>query len=371
MARIYEVTTKAQKRHFIEYPYKHYKNNDYWVPPLRVAEWDRFNPKKNPFFDHARVKLFLAKQDSEVVGRIAGIDNDSHNLTHNENLAFFGFFEAKNKEVAAQLLESVELWAKSLGRDGMRGPVNFSMDDGAGFQIDAFDTSPYIMMPYNAAEYPKYAEASGYTKVKDLYAWLFDFEIGKESYQRLERLAQRVEKRYQPTIHPTNMKDFDNEVKKLKYIYEHAWEKNWGFVKYTDAEMQHLANDLKMIIEPQMALFIKIKDELAGVAVAIPNIHQVFKRMNGRLLPLGIIHLLRRKSYVNTARLSILGLLPEYRHKGLELVLIKEIANRARAKGYIGGECSWVLEDNEAMNKGIKASGAQLYKTYRIYQKTF
>ncbi len=367
MIKIYEINTKTNKRHFIEYPYKHYKSNDYWVPPLRIAEWDRFNPKKNPFFDHSRVKLFLAKRDGEVVGRIAGIDNDSHNLTHKDNLAFFGFFEAQDEEVATELFQSVENWAKSLGRSAVRGPVNFSMDDGAGFQIDAFDTSPYIMMPYNTAEYPKYTEANKYTKVKDLYAWLFD--VGNETYERLERLAQRVEKRYQPTIYPANMKDFDSEVKKLKYIYEHAWEKNWGFVKYTDAEMQHLASDLKMIIEPQMALFVKIKGELAGVAIALPNINQVFKRMNGRLFPVGIIHLLRRKRYINTGRLGILGLLPEYRYKGLELVLIKEIANRGRSKGYIRGECSWVLEDNDAMNKGIKAAGANLYKTYRIYQK--
>ena len=157
MTQVYEVTTKAHKKRFIEYPYKHYKDNNYWVPPLRIAEWDRFNPKKNPFFDHARVKLFLAERNSEIVGRIAGIDNDSHNLTHNENLAFFGFFEAKDKEVATQLFKVVEAWAKSLGRNALRGPVNLSMDDGAGFQIDAFDTSPYIMMPYNGPEYPDYS----------------------------------------------------------------------------------------------------------------------------------------------------------------------------------------------------------------------
>ncbi len=367
MTKVYEVTTKAHKRSFIEYPYKHYKDNDYWVPPLRIAEWDRFNPKKNPFFDHSRVKLFLAERNGEIVGRIAGIDNDSHNLTHNDNLAFFGFFEAIDEEGSAQLFQAVEAWAKSLGRNALRGPVNLSMDDGAGFQIDAFDTSPYIMMPYNGPQYPEYANANGYSKVKDLYAWLF--EVGNESYERLERLAKRVEKRYQITISPANMKDFDGEVKKLKYIYENAWKKNWGFVKYTDAEMQHLANDLKLVIEPEIALFIKIKDELAGVAVALPNINEAFKRMNGRLFPLGIVHLLRRKHYISAARLSILGLLPEYRYKGLELVLIKEIVRCGKSKGYTKAECSWVLEDNEAMNKGIAMAGCKLYKTYRIYQK--
>lgn len=367
MLNIVEVTNKKQKNQFIEYPYTHYRDNDYWVPPLRIAEWDRFNPKKNPFYDHARVKLFLAQHNGKVVGRIAGIDNDGHNLTHNENIAFFGFFEAQDQKVASGLFKTVEQWAKSIGRDAVRGPVNFSMDDGAGFQIDAFDTDPYIMMLYNGPEYPKYVESNGYSKIKDLYAWFF--EVDNDSYQRLERLAKRVEKRYQPSVHPANMKDFANEVKKLQYLYEQAWEKNWGFVKYTDAEMQFLANDLKMILEPDMALFIKIKDELAGVAVAIPNINQVFKRINGRLFPFGIFQLLNRKRYINTGRLGILGLLPEYRYKGLELVLIKEIASRGKAKGYIGGECSWVLEDNEAMNKGIEAAGCKLYKTYRVYQK--
>ena len=367
MVEVHEVISKVHKKDFIEYPYKHYKNNNYWVPPLRMAEWDRFNPKKNPFFDHSRVKLFLAKRDGKTVGRIAGIDNDNHNLTHNDNLAFFGFFEAIDKEVAAELFKAVENWAVSIGRNAVRGPVNFSMDDGAGFQLDAFDKSPYIMMIYNGPEYPKYADANGYSKVKDLYAWLF--EMDNENYGRLERLAQRIEKRHQLTVHTANMKDYDGEVKKLKYIYENAWEKNWGFVKYTEAEMQYLAKDLKMILEPKLAFFVKFKGELAGVVVALPNINPVLKRVNGRVFPFGIIHLLRQKSYVNTARLGILGVLPDYRNKGLEIVMINEVVGRAKSKGYIGGECSWILEDNDPMNKGIEMTGAKLYKKYRVYQK--
>ncbi|MEZ4607174.1 MAG: hypothetical protein R2880_12355 [Deinococcales bacterium] len=249
--------------------------------------------------------------------------------------------------------------------------MNLSMDDGAGFQIDAFDTSPYVMMPYNPPEYPEYMAALGYGKVKDLYAWLF--RTDNEGFGRLERLAERLMRSHKInfSLRQADMKQFPREVTLLKAIYNEAWEQNWGFVKLTDGEINYLANDLKMILDPRIALFIEVDGEVAGLALALPNVNQVFKQMpGGRLFPLGIFKLLQRKRYINEARLAILGVLPKFRMKGLELILIKAIADSGKAAGYFQGECSWVLEDNDAMNKGIMAAGAELYKTYRIYQKS-
>jgi len=365
---IIPVETSQLKRRFVDYPYQLYKHHPYWVPNLRIAETDKLNPKKNPFFEHARLKAFLAEDNGRTVGRIAVIDNDAHNLTHSENIAFFGFFEAESEAAAKALFTTAESYAKSLGRSALRGPVNLGMDDGAGFQINAFDTLPYVMMPYNPAEYPEYAQKFGYEKIKDLYAWLYHQD--NEGFARLERLAERVAKRYQPHIRKADMKQFGREVTFLKEIYNQAWEKNWGFVKLSDKEINSLANDLKLILDPNIALFLEIEGKIAGLALALPNIHQVFSQIHdGRLLPFGFIKLLQRKRHIHEARLAILGVLPEYRLKGLELVLINAIAQNSKQAGYVRGECSWVLEDNDAMNKGIAASGAELYKTYRIYQK--
>jgi len=354
-------------KRFIKYPFRRYRQDPHWVPPLLIGEWEKFNPKKNPFYQHARVELFLAERDGEVVGRIAAIDDDKHNQTHAENLAFFGFFEADDQAAAEALLTRVEDWARWLGRDSVRGPANPSMNDGAGFQIDAFDTDPFIMMPYNPPEYPHYVEAAGYQKIKDLYAWLAWASDGLS--EKIERVAQRARKRYNPVVRPADMKRFKEEVNILKRIYNEAWERNWGFVRYTEAEFDHLASELKLIIDPEVALIIELDGEVAGVAIGLPDVHQLFKRMRGRLLPFGIFHFLNRKKIIDQGRVAILGLMPEYRNKGLEAVLIDEMYKRGVARGYKRGELSWVLEDNTTMNRAIEAAGAKLYKTYRIYQK--
>ncbi len=355
---------------FIAHPYALYRGHPYWVPPLRMSEWERFNPRKNPFYQHGRIDLFLAEQAGRVVGRIAGIDNDNHLATHGDNLAFFGFFEAEDEAAARALFEALETWAKALGRSGLRGPVNPTMDDGAGFQLDAFDSQPFVMMPYSPPEYPGYAEAAGFAKAKDLYAWLVTEERGLG--ERLLRLVDRVQQRYKPVIRTADLKNLDREVAILKHIYNAAWEKNWGFVKATDAEMDKLAQDLKLILDPDIAVFAEIDGEVAGLAVGLPDIHQVLKRIpDGRLLPFGLIPILNRKKLIDRIRLPILGILPEHRNKGLELLMIREIYQRGTAKGYTVCECSWILEDNDAMNAGIKAAGGELYKTYRVFQKDF
>ncbi len=368
MVNIELVASRRDLKQFIEYPYAKYRHDPTWVPPLLIGEWEKFDHEKNPFFEHARMELFLAKRGGQVVGRVAAIDDDNHNATHGDNLLFFGFFEAVDEAVTGALLEAVEATAKKLGRSAVRGPTNPTMNDGSGFQIDAFDTTPYVLMPQNPPEYPRFVEAHGYLKVKDLYAWLFDAQEG--ATERLTRLADRVRKRYQPVVRTADMKQLDREAALLKEIYNNAWEKNWGFVKYTDAEFDHLIQELKLILDPDLALFIELDGKTAGVAIGIPDINQVLMRVRGRLLPFGIFYLLARKRFIERARLPILGLMPAFRNRGLELVLIDEIARRGAAKGFKQGECSWVLEDNHAMNKGCAAAGATLYKTYRLYQKT-
>ncbi len=365
--KIRTVESRADLKRFIKYPFVKYRDDPHWVPPLVIAERQKFDPRKNPFYEHARVELFLAYRDGEMVGRVAAIDDDNHNKTHGDNLIFFGFFEANDRPAAEALLARVEDRGRQLGRSAVRGPVNPSMNDSAGFQINAFDTDPYVMMPYNPPEYPRYVEAAGYLKVKDLYAWLF--ERDQKMGEKIERLAKRVRARYDPVVRPVDMKRFDEELELVKKLYNEAWEENWGFVRYTEAEFDHLASELKHVVDPDLARFVELEGRVAGMAICLPDVNQVLKRARGRLLPFGIIAFLRRKKIVDRLRLAILGLMPEYRNKGLETVLVDELYESAMAKGYQRCECSWVLEDNRPMNRALGASGARLYKTYRIYQK--
>lgn len=369
MPHIDLVETRRDLVRFVDYPYRKYRDDPVWVPPLRMGEFERFDPRRNPFFEHARMELYLAREGGRPVGRVALIDDDLHNEIHGDDLVFFGFFEAATEEVARALFETVEARARELGRRAVRGPANPSLNDGAGFQIDAFERRPYVMMPQNPPEYPRWTEAAGYGKVKDLYAWEIELASG-ETPERLERLAARVRRRLpELRMRGADMSRFDRELEHLKRLYNGEWERNWGFVPYTDAEFARLASELKLVLEPDIALFAELGGEVVGAAIALPDMNQVLARFNGRLLPTGLIHLLRRRAIVDRGRLPILGVVDAHRNKGIEIAMIDEIAKRGAAKGYRRGECSWVLEDNHAINKSIAATGATLYKTYRLYEK--
>jgi GNAT superfamily N-acetyltransferase len=360
------VGSRADLKGFIEYPFAKYRGDPHWVPPLLVSEREQFDPGKNPFYEHARVDLFLAVRGGEVVGRVAAIDDDNHNRTHGDNLVFFGYFEAKDEDAAKVLLARVEEWGRERGRSAVRGPANPSLNHSAGLQINAFDTDPFVMMPYNPPEYPSYVAQNGYRKVKDLYAWLF--ERGQD-ISRIGRLAERVRMRHNLVIRPVDMRRWDEEIERLRDLYNKAWERNWGFVRYTNPEFDHLAKEFKLILDPELVALAEVDEGLVGVTIVMPDANQIFKRMRGRLLPFGILHFLNRKRIIDQVRLPILGVAPEHRNKGIELAMIYELYRRATAKGYRRCECSWTLEDNRPMNHIIEAGGARLYKTYRIYQK--
>jgi GNAT superfamily N-acetyltransferase len=365
--RIQAVGSRADLKRFIRYPFARYRHNPHWVPPLLISEREQFDPRKNPFYEHARLNLFLAVRDGKSVGRIAAIDDDNHNQTHHDNLLFFGFFEAEDEEAAKALLARVEERAQKLGREAIRGPANPSLNHSAGLLIDAFDSDPFVMMPYNPPQYPRYFEDLGYGKAKDLYAWIFEVEW---EVRKIGRLAARVRKRHGDlAIRPVDMKRWNEELERFRDLYNRSWERNWGFVRYTDAEFDHLAKDFKMILDPELVALAEVDGELAGITVLLPDANQVFKRMGGRLLPFGIFYFLRRSKIIDQLRLPILGVAPEYRDRGFELAMIYEVYERALAKGYQRCEASWTLEDNRAMNHVIEAGGAKHYKTYRIYQK--
>ena len=362
------VGSRADLKRFIRYPFARYQDDPRWVPPLLLAEREQFDPRKNPFYEHARVDLFLAERGGEVVGRVAAIDDDNHNRTHGDNFAFFGFFEAEDGEAAGALLSRVEGWARGLGRGAVRGPLNPSLNHSAGFQIDAFGSDPYVMTPYNPPDYPRYVEQIGYRKAKDLYAWLFEreWEVG----EKIGRIARRVRKRHPNlVVRPLDIKRWDEELERFRDLYNRSWERNWGFVRYTDPEFDHLAKEFKLILDPELVALAEVGGELAGVTVVLPDANQVLKKMRGRLLPFGIFHFLNRNRIIDRLRLPILGVAPEHRNKGFELVMIHDLYERAIAKGYKRCECSWTLEDNTPMNHVIEAGGARRYKTYRIYQK--
>ncbi len=364
---IVPATTPRLVKQFVELPYAVYAGHPNWVPPLRRDEHRRLSVKHNPFLQHATMDLWLARSDGRVVGRVAAIDDRLHNEKHGERTAWFGFLEARDASTTRALLRTVEEWARARGSTIVRGPANPSLNESAGLLIDTFDEDPSILMPYNPPHYGGFVESAGYVKIKDLLAWSIDATAPVAA--RIARLSERVRRRPGVVVRSVDLKHFDRDLAMLQVIYRAAWEDNWGFVPPTDAEIRQLAVDLKPILDPDLVLFVEIDGRPSACAVAIPNVNQVLKRMNGRLLPFGLLHFLRRKSIVDELRVLLLGVVSDLRNTGLYPLLIAELTRRAQAHGYRRAELSWTLEDNEAVNAGIEAAGGRRSKTYRLYEK--
>ncbi|MBZ0202272.1 MAG: hypothetical protein IT281_04580 [Ignavibacteria bacterium] len=358
---------------FIKLPWELYKGDPNWVPPLIFDVRKNLDPKKNPFFKHAEVELFLAEKEGNLVGRIAAIKNDNHNNFHKDKVGFFGFFETiDDEDVSDFLLETACQWVKSKGFNEIMGPVNPSTNDECGLLIDGFDSPPVFLMTYNPKHYISKIENFGFEKANDLYAYYIPSEVinDEKIMARLERMGELIKKRSDVKIYKINMKDLTNEVRKIEEIYNSAWEANWGFVPITTEEFDYLAESLKMVVDPDLVLFAEVAGKPAGFSLALPDFNQVLKKINGRLLPFGFLKILMGKKKINFLRVIIMGVKPEYQKKAIDSVFHLETIKAGNKGGYTGAEISWVLEDNMPMRMTAEKLGAWIYKTYRIYRKS-
>lgn len=366
--RIRKVESKSDLNTFIKCQWNFYKNDPHWVPPLLMERKTLLNKDKNPFFQNASADYFIAESNGEIVGRIAAIKNDVHLKYHNDDSGFFGFFECINDQnVANALFDTAKKWLKEKGLKRMLGPANPSSNDEWGMLLEGFDDTPRMLMTYNPKYYLDLCENYGMTKAKDLYAYKLENHKVMSS-EKLKRVQQLAKDRYRLKISQLDMKNFAKELEKVKYVYNKAWAPNWGFVPMSDAQIDAMAKDLKQLVEPSLVLFGEIDNQLIGFALVMLDYNQIFKEMNGRLLPFNFLKLYTKKKEITWARIITLGIIPEHQKKGLDAVFYWEIVNRAHAVGIDLGEASWILEDNEMMNRGAFVMGGDLYKKYRIWQ---
>jgi GNAT superfamily N-acetyltransferase len=328
--------------------------------------------KKNPFYSHADTKWFVAEQNGKIVGRIGAIVNHTYNELQNERAGFFGFFECINDaSVAKSLFDTAESFLRDRGMNVAYGPANPSSNDEYGLLVEGFDRPPVMLMTYNPPYYASLIEHNGYTKSNDLYAYLLSQKTSRS--EKLERVTKALQARHNITIRPLDTKRFNAEVALIKHIYNAAWE-NQGFVPFTDAEIDFMAKDLKQIYDPELVLFAEVNGKPVGFSLSLPDINQAFQAgprippglMN---LPTGIWSLLTKKKAIDTLRIIVLGVLREYRGRGVDAMLYWETMERALKKGYQYGEASWVEEDNAPMNRAAQMMNGVKYKTYRVYKK--
>jgi len=364
---IHPVENKKTLKSFIKLPWEIYRANTLWAPPLIQEELRHFNPKKNPFFEHSEVQLFLANKDNRPIGRIAVFINRNHNQFHKDRTGFFGFFESLPDFSAASLLfDAAARWLRERGMTSMIGPMNFSTNESCGFLLEGFDKPPVTMMPYTPRYYLDFAEQFGFRKSKDLYAYL----ITEKAFlwEKHERLVTLLKEREDLSLRTINMRKWRQEAQEIREIYNASWSGNWGFVPMTEAEYDHLVRQIRPIVNPQLVLMLEIRGVPAGFSLTIPDISPALRKANGKLFPLGLFRFMLGLRKADQVRVVLLTVKPEFRKRGLAEFLITQTARAIVKAGYTVAEMSWTLEDNLLINKALERVGGQLYKKYRIYQ---
>ncbi|MBD3903308.1 hypothetical protein NAL32_02670 [Chryseobacterium sp. Ch-15] len=369
MITITEVKNSKDLKTFIDFPHELYKYDPNYVPALYLAEKDLLT--KHPFHQHSKMVLFLAYDKEKVVGRIAAILNNNYNNYHKVSAGFFGFFESiDDLEVAGTLLDTAEKWLKTQNATSIIGPVCPSTNEVCGYLVEGRNEPPVVMMAYNHLYYNDLFFDLGFEKNTDLLAYVIDVSNFKDkSVKLLGKLTERLSTRG-ITIRKVSLKNFDSEIANCMTVYNEAWNENLGFVPMTDAEFAQMAKEAKMVMDTDFCLVAEHQGKIVGFTLCIPDINQIQKNMKrGRLFPFGIFKLLLGKSSIKKLRVLALGVTEDYRKLGIEAVLYGTLLQNAVKKQIVEAEASWILENNEMMNRALENIGGEVYKRYRIVEK--
>jgi hypothetical protein len=372
--QITPVRSRRDLARFIDVPWHLFDRQRFpaWVPPLRISVSDVLSTK-NPFYRNADRELFLATDNGKLVGRIAAIENRAHNRFHEDRVGFFGFFESTDDPaVATALFSAAEAWLKARGLTVMRGPMNPSTNHECGLLIEGFEVHPVFMTNWNPAYYLPLLDGAGFSKAKDLNAYWVQVSGPDKTPlpPRFAALAQRALEASNVSFRDVDLRRFDQEVEMLWDVYNAAWEKNWGFVPMTRDELVHMAKDLKPLIDPNLAFVAEVGGKPVGVMINLLDYARTqIDIPNGRLFPFGFLKLLAAKRTLKSGRMMVLGIKAEHRTRAILPLFIHEVYRRAEAMNAVGGEASWILEDNLQMNRAMESMGARLYRKWRIYDR--
>ena len=366
------VKSGRDRHDFVKVPWRIFQDDPHWVPPLLVEHKEFIRQDKHPFHLHGASTAMVARRGGEAVGCILVSDDPRYNEQHQSNVGCFGMFDCiDDRQVAAALLDAAAAWLRARGRTTMMGPIDYSTNYPCGLLIEGFDTPPRVMMNHHRPYYARLLETWGLTKAKDLYAWWFN--DSEDMLNKWGKRAQRLAKRGGITIRPLRRDDFNAEVARCMDVYNETWSKSWGFVKMTEAEVFHMARQLRRLAVLDLMLLAEVDGQPVGFSMTLPDFNEALRPLNGRLttfgLPIGLARFAFNLRRVKTARVAVLGVREQYRRRGIiELLILRTLDYGKNVMGYSCAELGWTLEDNDLMNRAIEKVGAKHYKTYRIYE---
>ena len=362
------VSTRREKKLFLELPWKLYRDDPNWIPPLRGNQEELVGYRPHPFYERNRIQTFLAWRDGEVCGRVAAILNQGHIQQHNERLGFFGFFECVDDRQAADgLFDAVVEWFAAQGIFKVRGPMNPSMNYELGLLVEGFDSPPTFMMTYNPEFYARLIEGYGFAKVQDLYAYWGRRDMLPKIQGKLKPIALQIIERYGVHLRPLDKSRFLEDVEEFLSVYNRALANTWGFVPMSPAEIRHTAKGLQHLMVPELAVAAEVDGKMVGASFALPDYNPRIKQIDGRLYPLGFLRLLRNRHKIKRVRIISTNVIPEYQRMGVGLVLMHGLVPMAMKWDLQEAEFSWVLESNMLSRGSLEKGGAKQTKTYRLY----
>jgi GNAT superfamily N-acetyltransferase len=365
---IQSVSTRKQRKQFLNLPWQLYRHDPNWVPPLRFDQAEMVGYHKHPFYARNRIQTFLAIKDGEVVGRIAAIDNQDHVEAKDEQLGFWGFFESTNNQhVADALLDAARSWLSERNLPIMRGPANPSLNHTTGMLIDGFDSPPTFMMTYNPPYYPRLIEQAGGEKAQDLFAYWANIDMLPASSAKHGPIADEIAERYNVVCRPMNRKKFREEVELFLHVYNRSMVNHWGFAPMSDREIGKMAAGMQHLLIPELAIVAEIDDKPIGVVLCLPDFNPLIKKIDGRLLPFGVFRLLWAKRQIRKVRIMAANVVPEYQMLGVGLVMLRALVPYGLRYGLKEVEYSWIAESNRLSRGSLEKGGAKLIKTYRVY----
>lgn len=363
-------------RAFHHLPLKLYKNDPNWVAPLLLERQIHFDPKHNPFFQHAKANFWLALRGDEPIGRITAQIDELHLKQHSDATGHFGFIEGiDDKAVFNALLATAETWLREQGMRRSLGPVSFAMWDEPGLLIEGFDRPPNVLMGHHLPYYERLITGSGYTQVQDLLA--YEYPMNKPFSENTLRLITRAQEKHHFHFRPLRMdsKNFPKEIELIRDIMNDAWSENWGFVPMTKAEIDDIAMLFKFFLKPDAVVIAEYEGEAAGFGMMLPNINETIRDLNGRLLPFGFIKMLWRLKVkgVQSGRMALMGIRRKWWNSPVgaiaALLIVQNAKNSDFASTAVHGELSWILDSNERIKRVLAQFGAHVTKRYRIYEK--
>jgi GNAT superfamily N-acetyltransferase len=365
------VRTRRELRTFIRLPWRLYAGAPSWVPPLLSERKRHLDRRRNPFFEHAEAEYFLAWRGGEPVGRITAHVDERLNEFQGNRWGLFGFFECeRDPATAGALLDSAQAWVSERGRDRILGPLDFSTNHECGLLIEGHEFAPQILENWHQPYYRELLEQRGMVKAMDLLKWEIMEADRDKMLPIIDELADRLEPDHGIRLRRMRKRHLAAEVRAFMDVYNQAWSSNWGFVPLTDHELEHMAKELKPVLDEDFACVAETSDgELAGVSLSLPDYNQVLAKLNGRLLPLGWVTALRARRRIGDIRVFALGVKPEYQHTGVAAALYRDVWDACHRRGMARAETGWILETNEAMNRAMEALTGRIVKRYRLYER--